>query len=270
MFNLTLPLSPVPKRKMMATALASALLLGSSAVSADEADAKRLLKAMSDYLSSQNAFSFDYDAMLEIVTPEEQVLGLASSGQVMVNRPNKVNASRSGGFADAELNFDGKTLTLLGKNLNTYTQVEIPGDINHLIHELRDTYNRPLPAADLLGTDSYDVLMENVTDIKDLGSGVIGGVECDSLAFRTDEVDWQIWISQGSEPYPCRYVITTKLLAGAPQYSVEVRNWKSGSEATRSDFSFKNSTDAKNVKLEDLKGTGDLPEIYNIVDGETE
>jgi len=270
MFNLTHPLAQMPARKLIAVGVASVLMLGSSAASADEEDAKRLLKAMSDYMSSQNAFSFDYDAMLEVVTPEEQVIGLASSGKVTVNRPNKVHASRSGGFADAELNFDGKTLTLLGKNLNAYTQVEIPGTINHLIHELRDTYNRPLPAADLLGSDSYDVLMENVTDIKDLGSGVIGGVECDSLAFRTDEVDWQIWISQGDEPYPCRYVITTKLLSGSPQYSVEVRNWKSGSEVAKTDFGFKNTTDAKMVKFEDLKGTGDLPEIFNVVDGESE
>ena len=37
-------------------------------------------------------------------------------------------------------------------------------------------------------------LMPSVIDANDLGSGVIGGVECDHLAFRTEEVDWQIWI----------------------------------------------------------------------------
>ena len=58
--------------------------------------------------------------------------------------------------------------------------------------------------------------MADVIDVKDLGSGVIGGVECDHLAFRTKEVDWQIWIAQGNRPYPCRYVITSSKVAQAP------------------------------------------------------
>ena len=46
-------------------------------------------------------------------------------------------------------------------------------------------------------TNSYDELMKDVYDLKDLGSGVVNGVECDTLAFRKNDVDWQIWIAQG-------------------------------------------------------------------------
>ena len=53
-----------------------------SGARADAADAKRLLKAMSDYLAAQNAISFGYDATLEVVTQDDQKLGLASSGTV--------------------------------------------------------------------------------------------------------------------------------------------------------------------------------------------
>ena len=45
--------------------------------------------------------------------------------------------------------FDGKTLRLLGKNTNLYTQVEAPGTIDQLVDVLRDKYHRPVPAADL-------------------------------------------------------------------------------------------------------------------------
>ena len=172
-------------------ALSVALALGiSTHASADEADAKRLLKGMSDYLAAQQALSFSYDATLEVVTAEDQILGLASSGKVVVNRPDKIRATRAGGFADVVMSFDGKTFTILGKNLNAYTQIEIPGSIAHLVDVMRDKYDRPLPAADLLLTNSYEMLMDGVEDIKDLGSGVVGGVECDSLAFRSKDVDW--------------------------------------------------------------------------------
>lgn len=249
------------------SAAAVTLLLGlytPTGVKADEADAKNLLKAMSDYMVSQKALSFEYDATLEIVTVDKQRLGLASSGSVILNRPDKIRAIRSGGFADLEMSFDGKTLTLLGKNLNIYSQLEVPGTIDHLVNELKDTYNRPLPAADLLLSNSYDEMMLDVVDVKDLGSGVIGGVECDHLAFRTKDVDWQIWIAQGDHPYPVRYVITSKFIDGGPQYSIQTRNWETGSKVAATDFNFKNPTKADKVELKDLKGTDELPDHFMI------
>jgi len=246
-------------------ALAIALLLAVTSVArADEADAKRLLKAMSDYLAAQNAVSFNYDSVLEVVTSENQKLGLASSGSVSLQRPDKIHATRAGGFADVSMTFDGKTMTLVGNNLNLYTQIEAPGTIDQLVDVMRNQYGRPLPAADLLMSDPYDALMLDVIDVKDLGSGVVGGVECDSFAFRAKEVDWQIWIARGDRPYPCRYVITSKLLTGGPQYSIQVSNWKTGDEAVVDDFSFNNPTGAEKVELENLKGAGDLPENFKM------
>src|SRR5499427_5971267 len=100
---------------------------GISAARADEADAKRLLKAMSDYLAAQKVLSFDYDVNLELVSTQQQKIGLASSGTLTLDRPDKLHLTRTGGFANVEMVFDGKTLTLLGKNTNLYTQVEAPG-----------------------------------------------------------------------------------------------------------------------------------------------
>src|SRR5215472_8212298 len=199
-----------------------------SAARADEANAKSLLKAMSDYLAAQNAISFDYDSNLELVNTQQQKIALASSGTVTLKRPDKLRATRTGGFSNIEMVFDGKMLTLLGKNANLYAQVEAPGTIDQLVDVLRDKYHRPVPAADLLMSDPYKELMPQVNNVKDLGSAVIHGVECDHLAFRTKEVDWQIWIAHGAQPYPCRYVITSPKVAGSPQYTLDVRGWKSG------------------------------------------
>jgi hypothetical protein len=164
---------------------------------ADEADARKAMKAMSDYLASQKAIAIDFDSNLEIVTTQNQKLALASSGTVTLNRPDKLRATRKGGFADIELAFDGKSLTALRKDTNIFAQVDAPGTIDQLVDTLRDKYHRPVPAADLLMSNPYDQLMPEVVDVKDLGSGFIRGMECDHYAFRTKEVDWQIWIAQG-------------------------------------------------------------------------
>jgi hypothetical protein len=248
---------------VFALSLSLIVMLGTSTVSnADENDAKRILKSMSTYLSAQEAFSFDYDATLEVVTTEAQTLALASSGSVAIRRPDKLHITRHGGFADAEMFFDGKLLTLLGRNLNVYAQLDVPGTIDNLVDVLRTKYGKPLPAADLLISDSYEILMADVIDVKDLGSGVIGGVECDYLAFRTEEVDWQIWIAQGKHPHPCRFMITAKLVEGGPQYTIQFRNWRAGDAIAARGFTFTNPTKATKVDLNDIKGVGELPKNF--------
>jgi hypothetical protein len=226
----------------------------------DSAEAKRILKAMSDFMAAQKSLSADFDTVLEVVTPTDQKLGLASSGTVTLVRPDKIRVARSGGFADFEILYDGKAVTLLGKNANLYTQTAASGTVDQLIDVLRDKFKRPLPGADLLMTDSYDELMQDVYDSKDLGSGVIGGNECDNLAFRKKDVDFQIWVAQGEHPYPCRFVVTSKLTKGDPQYTIQFHGWKFGNDVAADDFAFKNLSKAKQVELTDVQDKlSDLP-----------
>jgi len=250
---------------ILSTGIAVLMLSGTpSGARADEADAKSLLKAMSDYLASQKAMSFNYDTNLEVVTKDHQKLLLASSGKVEVGRPDKIRVTRAGGFANVELVFDGKTLTLLGKDANLYTQVEVPGTIDHLVDELKDKLQRPLPGADLLLPDVYGELMHDVVDVKDLGSGVIAGTECDHLAFRNHDVDWQIWIAQGDHPYPCRYIITARDVDQGPQYSIQITDWKTGTDVMAADYSFKNDTNAQAVDIAKIGDVDELPQQFRM------
>jgi hypothetical protein len=133
---------------------------------ADEAAATALVKAMSDHMAGQKAISFSFDTDLEIITKDKQKLALANSGTATLSRPD--NGRNADAYGRCGTNTAGQFL-----------------------------------GADLLQSNLSDALMPLVTDVKDLGSGVIGGAECDHLAFRTDKVDRQIWIAEGARPYPC-------------------------------------------------------------------
>jgi hypothetical protein len=259
-------LLPVMTSVSLSVVMASTAALSSA--HAGEAEAKSLLKAMSDYIGSQKSLSFAYDATFEVVTKDQQKLQFANSGTVEMDRPDRIHAIRHGGFADVAMTFDGKTLSISGKEAKIYAQTEIPGSVDNLVDVLRDKYDRPLPAADLLLSNTYDVLMADVTDVKDLGSGIIGGQECDHLAFRTKDVDWQIWIAQGDKPYPCRYVISTKTVDLAPQYSIQLRDWNTGGNSA-ADFEFKPDAGAMKVDLAKL-GEADLGEVSTRLTGGTQ
>jgi hypothetical protein len=230
--------------------------------SADAAQAKALFKAMSDYMGKQPKMSFDIDTSLEVVTTDEQKLSLTSSGSLTMVRPDKIRVIRHGGFANAEFYFNGKTLTLFRRDENQYATVDIPGSVEHLTAELRDKYHRPLPAADLLGPNVYAAMMPNVTDVKDLGTGIIRNIECDHIAFRTDEVDWQLWIAHGNRPYPVRVIFTSKKVAGSPQYQIDVSSFKTGDEVATPDFNFVPPPGAKLVQPSDLRSFDELPDFF--------
>jgi hypothetical protein len=176
-------------------------------------DATKILKAMSDYVASQKSISLNFDTDVEVITPEIQKIQFASSGKLLLSRPDKLWASRTGGYADVELIFDGKAVTIFGKDRNVYAQVETSGTLDQLVDLLRNKYSLEMPGADLLQSDPYGVLMPNVIDAKHIGRGVIDGVECEHLAFRNQDTDWQLWVEVGTHPIPRKYVITSKATA---------------------------------------------------------
>ena len=257
---------PTAKRHLIAVALGIAA--ATTAAHADEADARQLVKAMSDYLGAQQRIAFDYDATLDVVTSEGEKFGLASSGVTTLERPDHLFATRTGGFANVEMLFDGTTLTLVGRNAGVFTRVAAPGSIDQLLDSLQTDYGLVMPAADLLLSAPYDVLMEGVVEAKDLGSGFVGGEECDHLAFRNADVDWQIWIARGKDPHPCRYVITAKTVPQAPQYTLDVRGWRTGDQVPAADFTFEPKGETEVDLAAIAAEVADLPPHFT--KGETE
>ncbi len=243
---------------LVLTIALSAFLVGSQ-VQADDASARKVLKSMSDYLASQKTFSLAFDSDIEAITADLQKIQFTSSGQVLLSRPDKLRASRAGGYTDVELVFDGKTLTLFGKNLNAYAQVDAAGASDPLFDRLRDEWGISFPGADLLLSRVYDELIADVIDAKHIGQGVIDGVECEHLAFRNTDTDWQIWVEVGARPIPRKYVITNKAVNGSPQYTLRIRDWRTDVETNADTFAFKPPPGAAQVTIAALADIDEIP-----------
>ena len=229
-------------------------------------DAVQILKAMTNYVSSQKIILATYDTDIEVVTDYLQKIQFASSGQMLLNRPDKVRASRVGGYADVEMVFDGKTLTVLGKNLNKFVQVDAAGSVDELVARLRDQLGMAIPGADIMLSRSYDELTTDVINAAHIGRGVIDGVECDHLAFRNHDVDWQLWVELGSRPIPRKYVITSKEVTGAPQYTLRIKDWKTDVSVAADAFSFTPPAGSQKVEVSALANLDEIPQ--GVVQGE--
>jgi hypothetical protein len=100
------------------------------------------------------------------------------------------------------------------------------GTTDEMIDAVQAKLGTAMPGTDLLLTKSFDVLMADVIDGKHIGQGVVDGIDCEHLAFRNADTDWQIWIETGARPIPRKFVITSKTTAGAPQYTLRIKDWK--------------------------------------------
>jgi hypothetical protein len=135
----------------------------------------------------------------------------------------------------------------------------MPGTVDQMIERLRAQSGAAIPSADLLIDAAYDELIEDAIESKHIGRGVIDGVECEHLAYRTPEVDWQIWIEMGARPLPRKYVITSKTLTGSPQYTVRFRNWRTDPPVGADAFAFSPPEGARKVAADTMAQVDEVP-----------
>jgi hypothetical protein len=226
---------------------------------AAEGEAQSILKAMADYVSRQENLSLKYDADVEVVTPAVEKIQFSASGDVTMSRPNKFHISRTGGYADVELVSDGSTVTVYDRSGNRYAQVPGAGSFDEVVDRLRTEAPIELPGADLLLSKPYEELMAGVIEAKHIGRGVVDGVECEHLAFRNLDTDWQIWVELGERPVPRKYVITSKVVGAAPQYTLRLRDWKTGVSPAADAFAFKPPVGSSGVAITLLQDIDEIP-----------
>jgi hypothetical protein len=249
---------PTPNKRP-SHVLLGMLFLAGSCIPAYAGDPIQILKSMTDYVAKQPTISLAFDSDIEVITPELQKLQFTSSSQLLLSRPDKLRIERTGSYADIELVYDGKTATLYGKDTNNYAQQAFTGSMDQLVEELRATFNVQAPGADLLLSNSFSELTAGVIEAKHIGTGIIDGVECEHLAFRNEETDWQIWIETGPTPVPRKYVITSKAVTLGPQYTLRIHDWKAGASVAADAFAFKPAADARKIDVSKLEGFDEVP-----------
>jgi hypothetical protein len=67
------------------------------------------------------------------------------------------------------------------------------------------------------------------------------------LTGRTDVVDFQLWVTDGQEPWLQRIVLNYYNEPGQPQYWAEFSDWKSKPRLSRSFFQFEPSRDDRQI-----------------------
>jgi hypothetical protein len=213
-----------------------------------EPDADRMLRAMTNYLASLQSFKVQSAAIDEVVLGSGQKIQFASESMVSVQRPNRLKSEQIGAANGLAFWYDGKQMTLVCKANNSFATLPAPKSIDATIDKVRKDFQIEAPGADLLYSRPYDILTEQVTGGRYIGRETIDGTVANHLAFEGEQVDWQIWIQDGSQPLPLRFVVTTKKMKGQPQFTVRLSHWEPGIGMKPATFQFVDTTNAQRVQ----------------------
>jgi hypothetical protein len=218
--------------------------------------AVEILKRMTDYVSNLQQFSVHTDVTLEDYLDSGQRVDLGVAARVFVRRPDKLRAERLGDRASQEFYYDGETLTLYNPSDGVYAKSPAPGTIEELLDYTRESLGLIIPASDLMYRNAFVFMMQDVTSAIVVGKTNIEGTVCDHLAFRRPGVDFQVWVAEGDQPLPCKYVITDTSDPAYVSTVTVMRDWNLDPALPDGAFGFEPPDGARSIAFMPLGETG--------------
>ena len=204
-----------------------------------EEQAMAVLKRMAEFLSQAQGFSVTVDLGFDAVQDSGQKIEFGETRKIVLRRPDhlRIDATKRDG-SKSELIFNGKEIALFYAKENVYATEAKPGSVDEAIAYFVNDLDMRLPLAELLNSNLYKGLSEQVRTAAYVEQAQIADVPCDHIAFRGDQADLQLWVAQGNQPLPQRAVITYKREDGRPQFWANFTKWNLAPKVPDSLFTF--------------------------------
>ena len=221
----------------MTGAKADALTLEERAASTLEA--LEILKRSAEFVAQTKEFGIIMDVGYDVVQESGQKIEFGGRRRLTIRRPDHARVdivSRNG--QQGSVYYDGQAISVFNEAENAYAQVMRPGGIGPAFQYLSEEFDVPMPLREFLAGDSVEILTDGIEAAAYVEESVIADQRYDHLAFRNDQVDFQVWIAQGDAPLPKRVVISYRHARGQPQFWAQFQDWDLSPKVSDSLFDF--------------------------------
>jgi hypothetical protein len=209
--------------------------------------AESALRRMSDYLSGLKSFQVDTTTVDEKFTADGHKVQQLQDSHVVIERPGALRVDRVSPAGHTTFRYDGKRFSVFNKDHNVYATAPAPPQLDAAIDDARERLHLDTPGGDLLVSDPYHSLTDGMIEGRYIGLVPINGVMAHHIAVTKRGLLWQLWIKDGPQAVPLRYVVTSEDLPGHPAFTIEMRNWQPNAPAPAGSFSFNPPPGAKRV-----------------------
>ncbi|MTW21306.1 DUF2092 domain-containing protein [Allochromatium palmeri] len=212
-------------------------------------DPTTILKEMAAYLRSLERFSVRVEKVTEYILPSDQSLHNDQTIEIALSRPNHLRVDFKALGGGRQLFYDGENFAIFTPHEGVYATASAPSTIDETLEILYNEYQIELPVADLLATDPASRLVQDLKSRTYVGRILVDGVPCHHLAFRTPDLDWEIWIEAGPKPLPRRLLLTDRGVEGAPTLMANLTDWDVSPSFARGFFEFKPPANAQRISF---------------------
>jgi hypothetical protein len=211
------------------------------------------LRRMSEFLASQPMLRFDADIQYDAVQESGQKLEFGSHRKFALARPDRIRVDVAHWNGEREMiAFDGNQFWATLPESRIYASIKFTGSIPDALDLLVNDYGLASPLSDLFRRDLANEIADRVVSARNLRTTTIEGVACDHLAFQGSNLDFQIFIVQGEEPVPVRFIIDYHAETGGPQFRAWLRGWDLAPALPDSLFRFSPGVGAQRVPFPEL------------------
>ena len=212
------------------------------------------LKEMSNFLMTAKTLAITSQGTMDAVTNDGQRIQLDGTTQYKIRRPGFV-IDYDSTIKSRRFIYDGKTFTVYSPKLGFYATVPAPATNREVLDKIYSKFGIALPLEDLFrwGDGSQADRIPALKSAYEVGTATIDGVLTDHFAFREADVDWEVWIQQGDQPLPRKFVIINRNDPAKPTFTARL-DWTINPNFTDADFAFVPDANAKRIQLADYKG----------------
>ena len=219
-----------------------------------EDNAVDALRQMSAFLKTANTLQINGVGSLDVVTNDGQRIQLDGTTTYKVRKPNGFVVDYNSDIKSRRFIYDGKTFTVYSPKLGYYATAPAPATNKEVLDTIYDKFGISLPLEDLFRwNDGAEDRIKSLRSAYKVGTATIDGAETDHYAFREDDVDWEVWIQQGDQPFPRKLVIVDRTDPARPTF-ISRLSWMLNPAFTDADFTFVPDANAKKIQLATYKG----------------
>ena len=221
-----------------------------------EDSAVNALKEMSGFLMAAKTLEIDTVGSLDVITNNGQRIQLDGTTNYKVRRPGFVISYESD-IKSRKFIYDGKNFTIYSPKLGFYATAPAPPTNNEALDAIYDKFGISLPLEDLFrwGDGATEDRLKALQSGYKVGTATIDGVKTDHYAFREPNIDWELWIQQGDQPWPRKIAIVNRNDPEKPAFVSRI-SWKLNPTFTDADFTFVPDANAKRIQLASFKASG--------------
>lgn len=210
--------------------------------------AKELVLNSYKYLGSLKHYSFKATIVNEDEYADHMMLLLTHNYEVALQRPDKIRMQVRGDVDNRNTTMNNGKVHAIDVETNKYLVVQVDDDLDDALDTLIDDYGFSIPLTQLLYSDTYEDLQEELGEGFYFGTVLVDEKPCYYIGFPGKEWDIQLWIEKGDRPLIRRAAFVDKMTKDQPRSMIKV-SWNLNEIKDQSVFDFIVPKGAKKIEV---------------------